>query len=206
MPTNRDVQRRHRQRDDGRRGHPLQHRDRTPRDRNDEGWADRGTWANLDDSGNERRSLDDGRGDRGHSTVDNSPVRQLSSGERHHQSTQRSDAASGFGSDPKGNDDRRDTPGRAPGGGRRTSNYESQGNPRTGSQRGDDSNQGIAGRPGKQFGDLHGPRPSGARSAGYHDDDHYGGQRGAPVPDRQFGSRHGHGSRRREDPRVRDRE
>lgn len=197
MPANRNTQRRHQQSDDSRRGHPLQHRDQ------DEGWADRGTWSNLhnDSRGHLESELNEHDAERG-STVDESAVRQLSPSQRHHQSTQRSDVASGFGSEPKGNNNRRDTRDRAPGGGGGTTVYKSQGNPRTGSQRGDDSNQGITGHPGKQFGDLHGPRPSTSQAAGYHEDDNFGGRRGHSTRDEQYGSRHGHGSRRREDPRT----
>lgn len=106
-----------------------------------------------------------------------------------------------MGSDPQGNDQRRGTPAAAPGGNRATPDYSSQGNPRTGSQRGPDSGRDAGG----QFGDLHGRRPSEAERRGFHGEDRSPTHKGRPRRDAQFGSRRGHGSRRREDPRTRDR-
>lgn len=112
-------------------------------------------------------------------------------------------AAQAFGSAPQGNAQRRGTPERAHGGRMSAPTYQSFGNPRTGSQRSTDSDLGIAGTTGGQFGDLHGQRPSEAQRQGYHADDREAGRSARDV---RFGSRRGagHGSRRREDPRTRE--
>ena len=187
-------QRRDRRGDESRRSHRLQHRDRN------EGWAERGTWTHLHgDNGGGQRS-----GAYGSPVeTDDSPVRQVSEGARHETGwTQRSDAAQGMGSEQRGDAQRRGAPDRAPGDEGSPSTYQPQGNPRTGSQRGTGSEQGIGDEAGGQFGDLHGSRPSPSQAAGYHEEDWVGGRGGRPARDYQFGSRRGHGTRRREDPRT----
>jgi hypothetical protein len=100
----------------------------------------------------------------------------------------------------------RDTGGRTPDRdpGERPANVSNphQGNPRTGSQRGEESVQGVSGRVGKQYGDLHGPRVSKSESEGYHADHQFGGDMGRSSRDRRYGSRRGHGSQRRENPET----
>ena len=93
-------------------------------------------------------------------------------------------------------------PERAHGGRRSSPHSRDRGNPRLGSQRGEDSVQGVSGHVGRQFGDLHGPRPSESESEGYHGEEQFGGDAGGSSRDRRYGSRRGHGSERREDPRT----
>ena len=197
MSDEHHAQRRHRHGDDERRGHPLQHRDRN------EGWAERGTWANLHQDGREQERRGDSRSGPHRNRDDGPAPRPAESTHQKTQSTRRSDAAKAFGRDPRGGDHRGTVSQRAHGDRRETPTYKSQGNPRTGSHRGTDSDAAIAGQVGGQFGDLHEHRPSESRIAGYHDDDQRGGRTGRSVADDRFGSRRGHGARRREDPRVR---
>lgn len=70
------------------------------------------------------------------------------------------------------------------------------GSPRAGSQRGSERETGVAGRVGGQYGDdrtdASGDRPESDAS------EQFGGRRGGDRRDRRYGSRRGHGTRRRD--------
>jgi len=116
----------------------------------------------------------------------------------HHQAHQ-TGRAEGFGSAPQGNDQRRSVPQRGPGERQTTEirQHQSTGNPREGSQRGEDSVQGVSGRAGGQYGDLHGQHRSQTQQAGFQSEDRYAGE-GMSTQQHRFGSRQGHGTRRRD--------
>ncbi|MFD1587944.1 hypothetical protein ACFR9U_13230 [Halorientalis brevis] len=119
--------------------------------------------------------------------------------QQHQQQGQQTGHAEGFGSEPQGNDQRRSIPQRGPGERRQTEirSTKSTSNPREGSQRGEDSVQGVSGRAGGQYGDLHGHHRTQTQQAGFHAEDRYAGE-GMSTQQHRFGSRQGHGTRRRD--------
>lgn len=72
----------------------------------------------------------------------------------------------------------------------------SHGNPRGGSQRGEESDQGPSGHVGGHYGGGHSGHPSDLDIPGRSDDERHAG-RGISDQDHRFGSRRGHGTRRR---------